>query len=202
MNINASGGWGRRLLLSACLAATFTCPAWATPHSSEVAGIQLPNRIRIAGQDLILNGAGLRRILLMKVYVAALYLPEPQHDARAILDGDIPRRLQLTLLHDLSTDQNLDALKGGLVANNNRAELESIRQEVDHFLAYIKALHELPAGTIIQLDYLPAAGTRLSVDSRYMGTIPGEAFYRAVLKIWLGEDPVQTGLKQALLGKI
>lgn len=192
----------RRMVLPVCLAAAFSFPVLATPHSGEVAGIQLPGHIRIEGRELILNGAGLRRILLTKVYVAALYLPEPQHDAHAILDGNIPRRLQLTLLRDLSTEQNLDALKGGLISNNNPAELESIRQEVSRFLAYIRALHELAAGTVIQLDYLPAMGTRLSVNGRHVGTIHGEAFNRAVLKIWLGEDPVQTGLKQALLGKI
>jgi hypothetical protein len=31
--------------------------------------------------------------------------------------------------------------------------------------------------------------------------IPGEDFYRALLRIWLGEKPVQDDLKQALLGK-
>jgi hypothetical protein len=28
----------------------------------------------------------------------------------------------------------------------------------------------------------------------------GEAFYRALLRIWLGEKPVQDDLKKALLG--
>jgi hypothetical protein len=28
----------------------------------------------------------------------------------------------------------------------------------------------------------------------------GEAFYRALLRIWLGENPVQEDLKKALLG--
>ncbi|MBK6742340.1 MAG: chalcone isomerase family protein [Hydrogenophilales bacterium] len=33
-----------------------------------------------------------------------------------------------------------------------------------------------------------------------LGTIPGEHFNRALLKIWLGEAPTQISLKRALLG--
>jgi hypothetical protein len=32
------------------------------------------------------------------------------------------------------------------------------------------------------------------------GPIAGEDFYRALLRIWLGEDPVSKDLKKALLG--
>jgi hypothetical protein len=31
--------------------------------------------------------------------------------------------------------------------------------------------------------------------------IPGEDFYTALLRVWLGEDPAQGNLKEALLGK-
>jgi hypothetical protein len=48
---------------------------------------------------------------------------------------------------------------------------------------------------------VPAAGTQLTVDGKPSGApIPGEDFYRALLKIWLGEHPVQDDLKKALLG--
>ena len=190
----------RRLLLTICLTVFSSSPVWAIPRSIEVSGIQLPDRIKVEGRNLVLNGAGLRSILLTKAYVAALYLPELRHDPHTILDKDISRSLQLTLLRDISTEQNLDALKVGLVANNSQADLNAISRDVDRFLGFIKKLREVTAGTVIRLDYLPGTGTRVSVNARYVGTIPGKAFNRAVLKIWLGDDPVQTGLKQALLG--
>lgn len=61
-------------------------------------------------------------------------------------------------------------------------------------------MHEVPEGTRITLDYLPATGTRLTIAGRVLGTIPGERFNRAILKIWLGDRPIQLSLKQALLG--
>ncbi len=192
----------RHLILACCLAAAASSPLNAAPASTEVAGVRLPDRVSVAGRDLVLNGAGLRRILYMNLYVAALYLPERRHDTQDILNRDTPRSFQLTLLRDVSTQQNLDVLKDGLIANNSPDEIEAIQQEVDNFLAYIRGLREVPAGTAIQLNYMPGIGTRVSVNGRFLGTIPGEAFNRAMLRIWLGNDPAEGNLKRALLGAI
>lgn len=191
----------RHLVTLVYLTFAVTLPAVATSQTLEVAGVRLTDHVSLAGRNLVLNGAGLRRVMLVRVYVAALYLPAHHHQAQEILDRDTPRAMQLTLLRDLTTDQNLEALKNGLIANNTAAELEAIQGEVERFLGYIRELREVPAGTIIHLDYLPGLGTRVSVGNRVLGTVPGESFNRAVLRIWLGEDPVQTSLKRALLGE-
>jgi hypothetical protein len=190
----------RFLVLVCCLAAAALSPATAAPQSTEVAGVRLADRISVAGRDLVLNGAGLRRFLHMGIYVAALYLPERRHDTHEILNRDIPRSLQLVLLRDVSTEQNLDALKDGLIANNSPSEMEGIQTQVEIFLSYIKVLREVPAGTAIQLNYVPGMGTLVSVNGRSLGSVVGEAFNRAMLRIWLGEDPAQASLKRALLG--
>ena len=47
-----------------------------------------------------------------------------------------------------------------------------------------------------------AAGTRMTVEGKPAGApIPGDDFYRALLRIWLGENPVQADLTKALLGE-
>lgn len=192
----------RRLFLACLLFFSFSGAAWSSAATTEVAGVRLPDRVHVAGRDLVLNGAGLRKFLFMDIYVAALYLPERRRDTRDILNRDIPRSFQLTLLRDLSTQQNLDVLKEGLVANNSPDEIEAIQQEVDSFLGHIRSLREVPAGTAIQLSYVPGVGTSVSVNGRFLGAIPGEAFNRALLRIWLGNDPAEGKLKRALLGAI
>jgi hypothetical protein len=63
-------------------------------------------------------------------------------------------------------------------------------------------MKEARKGMRITLDWTPA-GTQMSVDGRAAGApIAGEDFYRALLKIWLGENPVQADLKKALLGEM
>lgn len=192
----------RSLILACLLIFSASGAAWSSTATTEVAGVRLPDRVNVAGRDLVLNGAGLRKILFMDLYVAALYLPERRHDTRDILNRDIPRSFQLTLLRDISTQQNLDVLKDGLIANNSPDEIDAIQQEVNNFLGYIRSLREVSAGTVIHLNYAPGLGTRVSVNGRFLGTIPGEAFNRAMLRIWLGNDPAEGNLKRALLGAI
>ena len=169
-------------------------PSVAPASGRQMAGIE------IADGQLRLNGTGVRRMFGFRVYVAALYLPEPAHCASQVLERDQPRRLQITLLRDTSTEQNIDALKGGLIDNNSEAELDAIQNEVSHFLASLHQVHEVPTGTVIQIDYLPGKGTHTRVGCHDLGLVPGERFNRALLKIWLGENPIQHSLKQSLLG--
>ena len=45
-------------------------------------------------------------------------------------------------------------------------------------------------------------GTRLAIGGKQLGKdIPGEDFYNALLRIWIGDKPIQDNLKEALLGK-
>ena len=53
---------------------------------------------------------------------------------------------------------------------------------------------------VINIDYLPGTGTQISLNGRSLGTIAGVDFNRALLKIWLGNVPVQADLKKAMLG--
>ena len=55
---------------------------------------------------------------------------------------------------------------------------------------------------MINIDWLPEGGTRLSINGKQQGKdLAGEDFYQALLKIWLGPKPAQDDLKDALLGK-
>jgi len=61
-------------------------------------------------------------------------------------------------------------------------------------------IKEASKGMAISLDWT-GAGTQLLVNSKPVGRpIAGEDFYHALLRIWLGERPVQDDLKKALLG--
>jgi len=56
-------------------------------------------------------------------------------------------------------------------------------------------------GAVIQLDYVPGQGTHITLSGKALGPdIAGEDFYRALLKIWLGDNPSDNSLKRDLLG--
>ena len=54
---------------------------------------------------------------------------------------------------------------------------------------------------MIHFEFAPEVGTRITVNGKALGSaIPGEDFFTAVLRIWLGEKPVDGGLKKGMLG--
>jgi len=54
---------------------------------------------------------------------------------------------------------------------------------------------------VIYLDYIPGKGTQVTVKNVLKGTIPCFDFHQALMKVWLGEEPADWGLKEALLGE-
>ncbi|MEO5702151.1 MAG: chalcone isomerase family protein [Casimicrobiaceae bacterium] len=169
-----------------------------TAHAAEVAGARLDDRVTLGGKELVLNGAGVRTRAIFKVYVAGLYLPERASDTAAALAAPV-RRVQLDLLRTLSAEQLVDALNDGLKENNTEAELAAVRAQVDALAAVMKGFREVHEKDVVTLDFVDGV-TRIGLNGAVKGTIAGEAFNRALLRVWLGERPVQADLKKAMLG--
>jgi len=188
------GAW-RRLAVAAAMAALL---AGGVATAAEVGGVKLDDRASVAGQDLVLNGAGVRTRAIFKVYVGSLYLPARVTSASAALAG-VPRRVQLNLLRTLTADQLVDALVDGLKDNNPASELDAVRPQVDELVRIMKGFGEVREGSVVTLDFADNA-TRIAQDGVAKGSVPGEAFNRALMRIWLGDKPVQGDLKKAMLG--
>ena len=166
--------------------------------AAEVGGVRLDDKTTVGGQELVLNGAGVRTRVVFKVYVASLYLPQKAADLPGVLAKG-PRRIQMNLLRTLAADQLVDALNEGLTANNTPAELAAVKAQVDQLASIMKAFGEVKENDVVALDFVDG-GTRVSLNGAAKGTIPGEAFNQALTRIWLGDKPVQADLKKALLG--
>jgi len=165
----------------------------------EVAGVKLPEE----DQKLVLNGAGLRKRVFFQVYVIGLYLPEKKTAAAEAIGAAGPKRIAMHMLRDVGADQFGGALTDGMKDNNGEAEMKALQPRIQQLLAAMNEMKEAKKGMRITLDWVPAAGTQLTVDGKPSGApIPGEDFYRALLRIWLGERPVQDDLKKALLGEM
>jgi hypothetical protein len=195
---------GKPLIRSITL--LFSLVAIALTSSSgaaEVAGVKIDDRVKLSasGPDLVLNGAGLRTRYRFKVYVAALYLPEKKSSATEVIALKGAKRVQLWLMRDVAADEMSTALAEGLNANLSSAELEKLKTQIQQLNATLVALKELKEGDVMTFDLAPGAGTRISLNGQLHGTpIAGDDFHVALLKIWLGENPVQAELKKALLG--
>lgn len=171
--------------------------------AAEVDGVRLEDEIRVDGQRLQLNGSGLRTRYFFKVYVAGLYLQEKAASARAALDAHGPKRIVLVMRRDATAEQFCQSIEAGLRANNSDPQLARVRPQTEALYGMIRAAARAQNGMRIVLDYLPSAGaTTLYADGRPLGPpMRGEEFFRTLLRIWLGERPVQSDLKDLLLGR-
>jgi hypothetical protein len=172
--------------------------------AAEVGGVRLDDRTKVdaGGPDLVLNGAGIRTRFVVKVYVAGLYLTEKKAAAADAVALGGPKRVSITMLRDVGAQQFNEALVEGFRANNSAADVERMKGPLDELGAIMNALGEAKKGRVIALDFVPGAGTRVLVDGATKGKpIPGDDFYRGLLRIWLGDKPVDADLKKAMLGQ-
>lgn len=172
-------------------------------QAAELDGVQLEDRAQVDGQALQLNGIALRtRYAFFKVYVAGLYLPQKTNSGQTAVDAPGAKRMVLVMMRDVGADQFIESFDVALRNNNSEAQLAEIKGQREELFARIRAIGEARKGSRIVLDYLPSAGTTLTIDGAAKGKpLPGEAFYRAILRSWVGEKPAQEDMKKALLGQ-
>jgi hypothetical protein len=178
-----------RLLLVLALAAPV--------NAAEVAGVKIDDKVRVADTELSLTGAGLRKRVFFQVYAIGLYVRDRKSDP---ISQPGPKRVQIHMLRDVGADQFIDALAEGIKANHSESEAKALEPRVKELGATMAEIKEAKKGMTIALDWNGSA-TQVMVDGKAIGRpIDGEDFYRALLRIWLGDKPVQDDLKKALLG--
>lgn len=183
-----------RLLATLALALPAALPA------AELEGQRFEEQQRLADRDLVLNGLGLRSVFIVKAYVAGLYLPEKARSAEQVLAQTGPRRLQMKLLMDTSAERFSKAFAEGLRENHTEAQLAALREPIAQLDAAMLAIGQAKKGDTITLD-LAAGTTRLAVNGKPVGQpILAEGLPNAVLRVFLGDKPVDRKLKGGLLG--
>ena len=187
----------KRWLAVAVLAAAPA--AWA---DLTVAGVKYEEAAELAGNKLALNGAGIRTKVIFKVYTAGLYLTKKAATPEDVLAQTGAKRISLTMLRDVDADEFGAAFAKGIEENNDAAALARLAPSIQRMNRIFAEHKKLATGDAIVIDWVPGAGTLISVKGAAQGEpIREPEFYTALLRIWLGPAPADRSLKEALLGK-
>ena len=170
--------------------------------AAEVAGVKLEDSVKVAGKELKLNGAGVRTRIVVKVYVLGLYLTEKKDSAAGVLESTGPRRFTLTMMREVTGDELGQAFMAGITANTDKAERSKFVNQLAQFGDAFVSIPQAKKGDTVTVDWVPDTGTVMYFNGKQQGEAMKDiGFYNAILKIWLGDKPVDSSLKPALLGK-
>lgn len=177
----------------------------ATPAGAQTAfyGHKFDNTITLAQQALQLNGVGGRSVpvIFMRVFAAALYLPNTSHDPEAIINMAGAKRIQIRMNYGVDGKEFKKALIRGIEKNHSPEQQAAFAPRTQAFAAIIDGFGKVKSGDVINMDFVPGQGLIVSVNGKVSGqAIEGADFYAAVLRIFIGKRPAEEDMKERILG--
>lgn len=167
-------------------------------QAKELADVVFKDQISVADSQLKLNGLGIRYKFFFKIYIAALYVESMSNKADEIINAEGAKRIHMHFLYDeVSKDKLINGWLEGFESNLSKQAYQQLKPRIDQFNLLFETVKK---GDQIILDYLPTKGTRVTIKNKFRGIVKGPDFYAALMKIWLGDSPVNEDLKNALLG--
>ena len=180
--------------------------AWASAGTAlaqtvELAGVKYPPSVALAGSTLQLNGAGIRYKFIIKVYTAGLYLTAKAGTTESVMGTAGPKRMHVVMLRDIDGNELGKLFTRGMQDNAAREEFSKSIPGTLRLADIFAAKKKLVAGDTFSVDWVPGAGTTVVVNGKAQGEpIKEPEFFTAMMRIWLGPNPADRLLKDALLG--
>ncbi len=168
----------------------------------DVAGVKYLPTAQVGGQNLVLNGAGVRYKFVIKVYAAGLYLTSKAGTSEAVLAAPGPKRLHVVMLRDIDANELGRLFTRGMQDNAPKEEFSKSIPGTLRMADIFSARKKLAAGDNFSVDWVPGLGTTVLINGKAQGKpVKEPEFFTALARIWLGGKPADEGLKAALLGR-
>jgi hypothetical protein len=173
----------------------------AIAQQTTVSGVKFDETTDLRGGKVVLNGAGVRYKAVFKVYAAGLYLPKKVQTTEEVLAMPGPKRMSITMLRDIESNELGKLFARGMEDNMDKASFSKLIPGVIRMSQLFSDCKKLNAGDTFTVDWVPGTGTVITVKCANTEPFKEPEFYNALLRIWLGPNPADWKLKDALLGK-
>ena len=174
----------------------------ASAAQVDVAGVKLNDTLDLRGSTLQLNGAGVRYKAVFKVYTAGFYVGKKVSTPEEALAAPGPKRVAITMLRDIDANELGKLFTKGVEENSPKSEMVNLIPGLLRMGQMFADQKQLKTGDTFTVDWLPGTGTVITVRGvAQPDPIKEQAFFNALLRIWLGPVPADWKLKDALLGK-
>ena len=163
----------------------------------EISGVDVPETLTADGKPLKLNGAGMRKKFIIKVYVGSLYLQTPASTLAAITSSDQPWVIHMHFVRSVDKEKIISTMREGFEKNNPKDKAAWMNGQLDKV---VSAFADMKEGHTLVVTYLPGKGTTVGVKGGATQSIEGKEFGDRILQNWIGKEPADESLKEALLG--
>jgi hypothetical protein len=185
--------------LLCCWLALLCCWLASTATAATLVGVTLPDSYTVDGQSLALNGIGLRTLTIfnIKAYVAGLYLPQPNHDARQILASPETKVLILKFIRGASKARVEKQYRAGEAINCGNGECAP--SDLADFERLVAAAPAVKPGDTSTYIFTPK-GVRVLANDRVIGDFADRDLAHQLLAGFIGDRPPSPDLRRQLLG--
>ncbi|KEQ18679.1 chalcone isomerase family protein [Endozoicomonas numazuensis] len=165
----------------------------------ELDGVKVPETLNLENQTLQLNGAGIRTKYFLDLYVGSLYTKNKTSDATSVINSKTPVAIQLDITSKLITSEKLtDAVNEGF-EHSTGGNIAPLKDRLTAFIGVFK--EKIVKGDDFVMFVSPGKGVDVYKNGKKLTTVKGDDFSKALLGVWLGEQPADANLKAKMLGK-
>jgi hypothetical protein len=174
----------------------------AQAQSIEVAGIKYSDIAEVGSNKLQLNGSGIRHKTVFQVYTAGLYLARKAHTTEEALAAPGAKRIAVSMLRQMDATELGKLFIRGVEDNTTKEEMFRLMPGLMRMGQIFSEQKMLAKGDAFVIDWVPGTGTIITVKGKPQGEPFKEPeFFNALLRIWLGNNPADWKLKDALLAR-
>ncbi|GFO66146.1 chalcone isomerase family protein [Geomonas paludis] len=179
------------------LALVFMVFIAGTAPAKEIEGVKVEPQVTVNSEALKLNGSGIRKKFLFKVYVGSLYSAKPLASGPEALNNTGDKLVRMDFVYPkVEKEKIVEAFQEGF--RNNTPHLAD-SAEVKKFLSFFT--DDFKRGDQVDI-FLGGDGTVIAKhNGKVLGTLVSRPLANAILAIYLGDHPADTNLKRGMLGK-
>jgi hypothetical protein len=171
-------------------------------NALTIGGYDIPQVIPASSQhaELKLNGASMRILYgVVDTYIGKLYVEHPLTDANKLIAANEYKRMVFQIvMKRISGRRIAKAMYEALQLNVTPEEATHLEQRLQLLVTMFDS--SLKKGQESYVEWVPEQGTRVVLSGDVKGIIPGKDLYDAIMRIWIGENPVGSTFKRQVLG--
>ena len=165
----------------------------------KVSDVNYKSNEKFLGEDYVLNGVGIRDKYIFDIYTIGLYVKEKSSVGSLILDSDANKFVRIVIVSNLVTAEKFsNGLDDGF-EKSTEGNTNPIKKEIELVRKGFGSDFEKEEEFFVYFD--KSGVTKIYKAGKETVSVPAnKVFQKALLGMWIGENPILDDLKDELLG--